>query len=262
MKGRAALRRRGRSSRLDDNSPVPKYTQLRAILLDHIAAADIDDPAPSERELMTTYGVARMTVRKAVDNLVAEGRLYRVQGKGTFVARPKIEMPLRLTSFTEDMRARGFRPGARDLDRRLVPAGPALARELRISADDDVVILERLRLADDIPMAIERSHIPAAAAPGLLDADLTERSLYAYLEQEHGLVLHGGEQLIEAVLVDPADARILAIPLGSAALLLTRRSLSRGVPVEYVVSTYRADRYQLRAALDAPTPTNPSGGRP
>jgi GntR family transcriptional regulator len=248
--------------RIDGRSPVPKHSQLRAILLDLVAEAGVDHPAPSERELMTTYGVARMTARRAVDQLVAEGRLYRVQGKGTFVARPKIEMALRLTSFTEDMRARGLRPGSRELDRRLVPAGGALAKELKISPDDGVVILERLRLADGLPMAIERSHIPAAAAPGLLEADLTGRSLYDYLEREHGIVLDAGEQLIEAVVVDPTDARVLTIPPRTPALLLTRRSLTRGVPVEYVVSTYRADRYQLRAALDAPVPTRPPGGRP
>ena len=248
--------------RIDVHSPVPKYSQLRTILLDVIAEAAVDDPAPSERVLVARYGVARMTVRKAVDHLVSEGRLYRVQGKGTYVARPKIEMPLRLSSFTEDMRARGLRPGSRELDRRVVPAGRTLAGSLQIGLDAEVVVLERLRLADDLPMAIERCHVPAALAPGLATADLTNRSLYAYLEQEHGIVLDAGEQLIEATVVDPADARILAIPPTSAVLLLTRRSTSHDVPVEYVVSTYRADRYQLRAALDAPTPTRSPGGRP
>lgn len=244
---------------LDARSPVPKHTQLRAILLDLIGESAVDAPAPSERELMATYGVARMTARKAVDLLVAEGRLYRVPGKGTFVARPKIEMALALTSFTEDMRIRGLRPGSRELDRRVVPAPRGLAGELRIDPGADVVVLERLRLADGIPMAIERCHVPVAVAPGLADADLTDRSLYAYLEQEHGIVLDAGEQHIEAAVVDTADADVLAIPTGSAVLLLTRRSLSRGVPIEYVVSTYRGDRYQLRVALDVPpSPRSPA----
>lgn len=252
----------GTISRIDVHSPVPKYSQLRTILLDVIADAAVDDPAPSERELMARFGVARMTVRRAVDHLVAEGRLYRVQGKGTYVARPKIEMPLRLSSFTEDMHARGLRPGSRELDRRVVRAGRTLAASLQIGLDADVVVLERLRLADDVPMAIERCHVPAALAPGLVAADLTNRSLYTYLEEQHGIVLDAGEQLIEATVIDPTDARILAIPATSAVLLLTRRSSSRGVPVEYVVSTYRADRYQLRAALDAPIPNRSPGGRP
>lgn len=237
---------------LDARSPVPKHTQVRAILLDLIAEAAVDDPAPSERELMGRFGVARMTVRRAVDDLVAEGRLYRVQGKGTFVARPKIEMSLRLSSFTEDMRSRGMQPSSRELDRRVMAAGRTLARELGIEPDHEVVVLERLRLADDIPMAIERCHVPAQVAPGLAGSSLAGRSLYEYFESEHGIVLDAGEQLIEAGAVGPEDARLLDIPTGAAVLLLTRRSLSRGVPIEYVVSTYRADRYQLRSALDIP----------
>ena len=259
---RPPRRLRPGTHRIDISSPVPKYSQLRTILLDVLAEAAVDDPAPSERELMARFGVARMTVRKAVDHLVAEGRLYRVPGKGTYVARPKIDMPLRLSSFTDDMRARGLHPGSRELDRRVVRAGRTLAASLQVGIDAEIVLLERLRLADGVPMAIERCHVPAAVAPGLASADLTNRSLYAYLEQEHGIVLDAGEQLIEATVIDPADARVLAIPPTSAVLLLTRRSSSRGVPVEYVVSTYRADRYQLRAALDAPIPNRSPGGRP
>src|SRR5262247_1041326 len=107
---------------IDPRSPVPKYFQLREILLDLIDSGELplDTPIPSERELCRRHGLSRMTVRQALDHLVTEGRLYRVPGKGTFVARPKIEMPLRLVSFTEDMRNRGLEPGARDLARRTI----------------------------------------------------------------------------------------------------------------------------------------------
>ncbi|HIY41127.1 MAG TPA: GntR family transcriptional regulator, partial [Candidatus Nocardiopsis merdipullorum] len=110
---------------IDPANPLPKYIQLRDLLLDRIAAAGlgVDDMVPSERELSNLYGLSRMTVRQTLDMLVAEGRLYRVPGKGTFVARPKIEMSLALASFSEDMRARGYKPGARELIRQIVPAG-------------------------------------------------------------------------------------------------------------------------------------------
>jgi len=253
-----ARRKTGPKAEVDPTSPVPKYFQLREILLDQIERElGVDAPIPSERELSQRHGLSRMTARQAVDHLVTEGRLYRVPGKGTFVARPKIEMPLRLTSFTEDMRARGHEPGARDLARRTVPAPVTVARRLGIEPQTPVHVLERLRIADGIPMAIERSHLPAGLAPDLLTETL-DGSLYAVLQNRYGLVLDSGDQIIGAGIADSGDAGLLDLPPGSAVLLLERRSYAAGRAVEYVVSTYRADRYQLHAALEAPGRDTPA----
>ena len=209
---------------IDHRSPVPKYSQLREILLDLVETElDADQSIPSERELSTRFGLSRMTVRQAVDHLVSEGRLYRVQGKGTFVARPKIEMPLRLTSFTEDMRARGLEPGSRDLDRRTDPASAHLARALQVAPGDPVHVIERLRTADGIPMAVERSHVPEAVAPGLGAEPLAGRSLYDVLASTYGVLLDRGEQTIEAGIADPTDAALLDLPAGAAAVLPFRK---------------------------------------
>ena len=243
--------------KIDPTSPVPKYFQLREILLDLIEDDElpVDAPIPSERELCQRFGLSRMTVRQAVDHLVTEGRLYRVPGKGTFVARPKIEMPLRLVSFTEDMLARGLRPGAIDLDRRTVPADARLARIFEVEPGTEIHVIERLRTADGIPMAVERSHIPDAVAPGLSDESLAGRSLYDLLASTYGVLLDRGEQTIEAGIADPIDAALLDLPAGAAAvLLLQRRSFVGDRPVEFAVSTYRADRYQLHLALEVPRP--------
>ena len=243
---------KGSGAGIDHQSPVPKYSQLREILLDLVESElDADQSIPSERELSARFGLSRMTVRQSVDHLVSEGRLYRVQGKGTFVARPKIEMPLRLASFTEDMRARGLEPGSRDLDRRTDAASAHLARTLQIEPGDPVHVIERLRTADGIPMAVERSHIPDAVAPGLGEEPLAGRSLYDVLASTFGVLLDRGEQTIEAGIADPTDAALLHLPPGVAAvLLLQRRSYAGERPVEFVVSTYRADRYQLHVALE------------
>ncbi|GAA3759803.1 GntR family transcriptional regulator [Spinactinospora alkalitolerans] len=237
---------------IDPTSPVPKYSQLREILLDWIEESrlGVDDAVPSERELGVKYGLSRMTVRQTIDHLVAEGKLYRVPGKGTFVARPKIEMSLRLASFTEDMRSRGYVPGARDLARRIVPARGHLARMLGIAPGTPVHHIERLRTADGEPMAVERSNIPLSVAPGLNEHSLSGRSLYQLLEEEYGLLLDSGEQTIEAGICDSTDARLLGLPSASAVLLLQRRSFANGRCAELAISTYRADRYQLHSTLD------------
>jgi len=241
---------------IDPHGPVPKYAQLREILLDLIERDELPPgaPIPSERELCRRYGLSRMTVRQAVDRLVAEGRLQRVPGKGTFVAQPRIELTLPLTSFTEDIRSRGMAPGARELGRRVVRAGPHLAARLGIRPGDAVHVIERLRTTDGEPVGIDRTHIPAALAPGLEEADLTGRSLHALLEARYGIVMDGGELTITAGTADPADASLLGLPGGAAVLVLHRRSFAGGVCAEYGVSTYRADRYQLKAALGAPAP--------
>ena len=220
----------------------------------------MDAPVPSERELATRYGLSRMTARQAVEHLVSEGRLYRVQGKGTFVARPKIDIPLRLASFTNDMQARGMTPGARDLGRRKTPAAGAVARELGVPVGTEIHVIERLRTADGVPMALERSHIPVHLAPDLLDRSLLDRSLYELLSAEYGIVPDRGDQVIEAGIADSGDAGLLGLAPGSAVLLLQRRCWAGQVAVEYVVSTYRADRYQLRASLEiTPVATGVTG---
>ena len=152
---------------IDPDSPVPKYFQLREILLDLIDSDELSIGAaiPSERELCQRFGLSRMTVRQAVDHLVSEGRLHRVPGKGTFVARPKIELALQLTSFTDDMRARGMEPGSRDLDRRTVRASAHLAKELGIQPGEDVHFIERLRTADGEPLSHRARAHPGQARP-------------------------------------------------------------------------------------------------
>ncbi|GGS79334.1 MULTISPECIES: GntR family transcriptional regulator [Planobispora] len=241
-------------AQIDPDSPVPKYFQLREILLDLIESHElaVGTAIPSERELCQRFGLSRMTVRQAVDHLVSEGRLQRVPGKGTFVARPKIEMALRLTSFSDEMRSRGMEPGSRDLDRRVIRASAHLARELGIQPGDEVHFIERLRTAAGEPMCIERSHIPVALAPDLGDHDLTGGSLYELLEAHYGLMLDAGELTIDAGIADPDDADLLKLPRGGAVLLLQQRSFAGGVCAELGISTYRADRYQLRTILETP----------
>ena len=262
-------------SAINPRSPVPKYHQLRDILLDFIELEGaVNAPIPSERELSERHGLSRMTVRQAVDSLVAEGRLYRVAGRGTFVSRPKMELQVRLASFTEDMRTRGMQSGSTTIALERVAASPHVARELEVSVGDTVVRIERLRWADDIPMALEMVHLPDRVVPNLHESDLAGKSLYLLLAEKYGVVLTWGEQSIEAGAAGAATAALLQIPTGGVVLRMRRHSYSDDVRVEYAQSTYRADRYKLWVPLTKPalpyrrsvtTSTDnsrPSGGNP
>lgn len=248
---------------INPRSPVPKYNQLREILADVIdTTLSPDAPIPSERDLCERYGLSRMTVRQAINALVTEGRLYRVRGRGTFVAKPKMDLQIRLASYTEDMSRRGMVPASRTISFDRVEASPLLARQLELAPGDPVVRLVRLRFADGIPMAMERTHLPECRVPRLLDGE-PPRSLYETLGHEYGLAPTWGEQMIEAGTADREVAALLEIPVGGVVLQMSRRSYADDIVIEYAVSSYRADRYQLWVPLDRPAQPirNPRVGR-
>lgn len=237
--------------------PTPKYGQLHRILGRMIESElQVDEALPSERLISERYGIARMTVRQAIDQLVTEGRVYKVAGKGAFVARPRLTMPLTLTSFTKDMQERGLRPGSIELTCRTAAADANLSRLLHVNIGEPVHELKRVRLADGEPLAIEHTHLVARRAPALLDTPLDNRSLYAELETRYGLRIDGGDQTITAGLADDDEGSLLGVPRGSQVLRFQRRSFASGEPLEYAVSTYRGDRYQLSVSFE-PSPATP-----
>jgi GntR family transcriptional regulator len=232
---------------------MPRYCQIKRHLLEAIESGALGpgDRVPSERELTEQFGVSRMTARHALRDLETQGYLYRLQGKGTFVATPKLEQQLaRLTSFTEDMRRRGLEPGARVLSVEAVEAGAKVARALGIAASEPIFRLERLRLAGGEPMALEVSHIPAGLCPGLGEVDFTDQSLYWILRERFGVVLAGATQSLEAVPASPYEAEVLRVHEETPLLLLERVSFdAAGRAVEFVRSLYRGDRYRFTTEL-------------
>ncbi|WP_067781474.1 GntR family transcriptional regulator [Actinomyces vulturis] len=224
-------------------------------------------PIPSERELCETFSVSRMTVRQAIDTLVVDGVLERHQGKGTFVAPPKVDLQLRLTSFSEEMRRRGMRPTSRIVIAETIPASPTVADALEVQAGSDVHHLRRVRMADDVPMAIEENWVPAHLVPDLL-TDADTRSIYAALTS-HDMRPDWGEDVIEACLINAADATLLQVEENSAGLFITRRTYRGDVAVDFSYSLFRADRYTLWVPVASPRPTltspaysGPSGAVP
>lgn len=230
-----------------------KYLRVRDELIARLATMEPGEPLPAERELAADLGVARMTLRKALDQLVAESVLVRRQGSGTFVAPPKVAQRLTATSFSEDMRARGLRPGARTLSALTRPAGMAVGACLRIQPTASILLVRRLRLADGTPMAVEDLHVPCDVVPGLTGGDLADHSFYELLGTRYGLTLSGGTQTIEPTLAGGLDAELLEIPPGTPAFLFERTtSVTSGRAVEFVRSIYRGDRYRIVVDLFPP----------
>jgi len=229
----------------------PKSEQLQEILEGVVGALDAGAVLPSERLLAQRYGVARATVTQAIDGLVSRGLVYRVHGSGTFVAEPKFRQPLTLTSFTEDMRARGMTPGSVVRSQAIVPASEVVARHLALVPGTPVVHLERVRTADGEPMALERTHLPAQQLPGLEDADLTDASLYELLERTWGVRVAEADQWASVVRVTEDEAALLHVSASQPALLFERVTRDpAGTPVEYVRSLYRGDRYEVHTRLE------------
>jgi GntR family transcriptional regulator len=244
---------------LDPRSPVPKHLQLREILVDLMdGELQPEQAIPSERELAERYSVARMTVRQAVEALVIEGRLFKVAGKGTFVAKPKLDLQIRLTSYSEEMARRGMVPSSRTLLLERIPARGAIARELEVEPGEPVVLFKRQRFADGAPMAVEQTYLVDARVPGFADGD-PPSSLYRCLAQHYGLEPDWGEDSIESIAADPDIAALLDIPVGGPVLHIERHAYTGGTLLDYSVMHFRADRYKLWVPLARPAEriTNP-----
>lgn len=237
----------------DRRSPVPMYYQIEKYIEDLIENKNLKqgDRIPSEHELTEQFQVSRMTVRQAVMDLVNAGILMRRKGKGTFVSgQRKIEKSLNgLNGFTEDMINRGMKPDSRLLDfQKMRPPAPVRKR-LSLEDEEEVYAIKRTRLADDLPMAIETTFIPAALVPNLSSGAFNQ-SLYDYIEKKYGLILDHADQSLEAALVTAEEAAILEVPKGSPVLLIERCSYLAGEKaLEYTRSLYRADRYKFMIRL-------------
>lgn len=222
---------------------------LRSQLLDLVDKLQVGDRLPGERVLAERLGVARKTLRRAVDLLVEEGRLERRHGSGTYVIRPPFARLLGLTSFTEDMRSRGLVPGSRLLDMHRLAANPGLAHRLRVPVGDELIRFARLRLGDDEPIAVETTWIPAAYVPGLEPDDLSG-SLYELLASRYRIWPASAHSSIEPTLPDPRTAEVLQVQVQQPCLLIKMVDVDqRNRVVMAAECVYRGDRYQLHVDL-------------
>jgi GntR family transcriptional regulator len=243
---------------------APLYLQLRRSIEEAVKRGLIGpgDALPSERDIATRTDLSRVTVRKAVQDLVKDGILVQRHGSGTFVAprMNRVEQSLSsLTSFTEDMARRGMSARSQWLDRGLYPPSPAETMVLGLSAGQLVARVSRLRIADDLPLAIERAALSASVLP---DPAAVESSLYAALEKNGNRPVRA-VQRISAANLGETDAGLLDVPPGVAGLHIERISyLASGRVIEFTRSIYRGDAYDFVAELRLTGPGEDNGGRP
>jgi GntR family transcriptional regulator len=228
----------------------PKYYLVKRHLLELIAALPPGSAVPTERVLTAQLATSRTTVRRALSELVGEGRLVRRQGSGTYVAEPKILWPLQMTSFTEQASATGYSSTTRLLDAVRTKADDEIADRLAVRPGASVYVIERLRLVDETPMAVETSHLSAARFPGLIAELRRTSSLYRALSQTYDVEPVEAEETIETASASPREAELLDVDTGAPILVLGRHSFDAdGRPIEYVRSWYRGDRYTFVARL-------------
>jgi GntR family transcriptional regulator len=236
--------------KIDRLEKLPLYELIERNLRELILNNQLKpgDTIPAEWELAELYGVSRLTVRRALDDLVRQDWLSRRQGVGTFVSRPAITAisPSQL-SFTQEMVAIGRRPSSRLLEKRLTPANAYIAQRLSVSEGEALVEITRLRLADGLPILLESAYLSNQRFPGLeAMPDLEQGSLYDYLLTHFGMIIARVDNSLKAVLLDEIQARLLDSRSGMPSICCECVAYSpEGEPVEYSLSVAHNENSQF-----------------
>ncbi|MBV9231305.1 MAG: GntR family transcriptional regulator [Chloroflexi bacterium] len=240
---------------LERSNPLPLYYQLKEVLKQQIRAGHLapHHPIPSEPELVTQYHVSRATVRQALTELVHEGLLYRQHGKGTFVCEPRVQQQSisELTSLSEEIRRRGQRPGGMLFVSELVRGTQTVREQLRLTDEEQVVRLERVRTADDVPIAYEVDYLPYPRSASVYQRakETAEGSLYNLMTTE-GLHPYIAEQTFKVDVASAREADLLRISPGEAGVRVFSTAFDEtGAPIEYTEAFYPGTRYEFHLTL-------------
>lgn len=235
------------AGRVDRTAGTPLWQQVLSNLRQRVSAGEFEQAFPGELALVEQYAVSRHTVREALRHLRAEGTVLAARGRKPRLAPAEVEQPLGgLTSLFDAVESRGL--DQRSVVRRLdVRADGVVATQLGLEESAPLVHLERLRLAGDRPLALDRTWLPADLALPLLEADFTRTALYDELVARCGVRLTGGREQVRAVLATRGERALLGLPAPAALLLVERTGFVRGRPVELRHTLVRGDRYALTA---------------
>ena len=231
---------------------VPKYFTLKNALIKKINQEEfrVNEMIPSERELISRYQVSRITVRRAIDELVREGYLYKIQGKGTFVKSDQFTQDLfQITSCSQDIERLGMKPGRKVIEQSVEKSDKKRQRLLHLADDEAVFHLERIYFANETPINFTQSYLPYAIVPGIEETDFAKVSLYKTLNERYEIKLTNAIRTIEAICANENVSEMLDIEIGMPILLFqcTTNGIVHGVerPVETFRCYYRCDRFKF-----------------
>jgi GntR family transcriptional regulator len=234
-------------------SPVPLHTQIREVLRRRILDGSYapHSQMPSESQMMATFGVSRITIRQALGDLQKEGLIFKVMGKGSFVAKPKAFQSLsRLQGFGEAMAPAGYETYSMLLSAREVPASPIVAQRLDLQAGDAVFEIQRLRYLNREPISVDVSYFPPELGQRLTQEDLAARDIFVILENDYGRNLTHADVQIEAISADESLAHHLGIAEASPLLRTERLTFADQEPIDFEFLYYRGDAFQYRLRID------------
>ena len=238
---------------LNKSTHIPIYIQIKEIILDEIRSGKLkpEQQILSESNLAELYGVNRLTARSAITQLVNEGFLVRVHGRGTFVKRPIVESSSSyINNFLQDMMDKGYSVRTELLSGTLMPVPDQIQSELALGAGEKVHCLRRRRSVNNEFLVVLETYLPAVLCPDLLSKDLEGRSLYEILRTDYKLELDTAQESLEARIADPLVAGELSVEIGAPILFSIRRTkLGNGNPIEFTDSWYRGDRYSFEVSL-------------
>jgi len=252
---------------INKSSKLPYYYQLKQYIIQEIESGNWKpgQQVLPEIKICEIFDISRTVVRQTYQELVNEGYLLKKKAKGTFVAPPKISENLvqSLKGFYEDMTARGFKVKNDILWQKKIAATPKVAEELVLNIGEEVIAIRRVRRLNNEPIVLDRTYIPYKLCPDLLNEDLTNRSLYSYIEGKYNLKIGKGVRYIEATVAGDEESKLLNIKKGSPLLHIESISyLDNGTPLEYYIALHRGDRSRLVTELKRTRSYDEIGNKP